>query len=637
MLLWLWLVMINNKIVSELSALDNKRKEILIKNLNQSQRHKLLKCLKGKQIGDVTGQLILKKIEEAASASFDYTRKTDRKSIIAFIERNLEKLGGQLACSFGFLTVRKTQTLVSRLLRPKSKLSNGGLKEISLSNLKSIVSKEKISNPNKNIDLKTILEKQGYSPRITNLQFDNNENIFLNVSLKDLIFEECQFDWCHFAHSSLTNVHFISCSLANSSFSNSHINSCLFQDCLLQEAMVVAAEVKKTTFQNCSIIGSSFEDTQIIGSTFFATSLPATHFLDAAVEKSNFIKCNLKDTIFFDALDGFEVDEDSKKTAVVTGPTAAIIVDCESRGIATPKAYTKLNQASQMIPLRINLKPRKSTLEQVNQEIEATLKEIGSYDKEKPPIPQQLLKRIAEDPDNYPESIKILNKAKKLAAEVDSFFLPGGEDLPPKLYGQVEDKSTDWGNDYRRSILELSIIHQSFNKGIPLMATCRGFQMSNVYFGAQLLQDVKGHKGVQLFRLANDSYKGLYYNAIKNSILSAVFHHQAIPEKSGPTEHLDPSVIYQNLIKASELKYSGAVPMILLQFHPEFYKATTADTLTMEWIDVMVTAAMSESNEIFWKTLSDSAKAHRVKKLAQLKLKKSLSNKSCFLPYPLYL
>ncbi|MGA8164988.1 MAG: gamma-glutamyl-gamma-aminobutyrate hydrolase family protein [Waddliaceae bacterium] len=596
--------------------LDYKHQEILFKKLNSRERYKVLRCIKTEQeISETekTHKVLIKKIKEAEESPINISMTKDN-SAIALLSRKIKNLVDKIAYFLGFLTARKTQQLANSYLRtsktPTDKIKN----VVSKNKLRKILIQERRANPQGHINLSEVLIKHGFSPKISGCTF-NKAKIFLRVDLKNIAFENCNFESSHLSHCSLSKVTFENCTFSNTSFLSASFDHCTFHRCNLQEVMFTDAKIDHSNFSACSIIAGSFEDASITNTTFSNSALPATHFLEAFVKDSSFIKCSLKDTVFFDAFEKFSVDEKSKETAKVTRPTSAILVDPEKRGITTPKAFMKLDRAANTIPLRITLKPQKASSEQVNEEVKTTLEEIGAYNREEMPIPQKLIKNIADNPETHAESIKILKKAEKLATIVDSFFLPGGEDVPPALYGQKEDENTKWGDDYRRSILELGIIHQSFNKGIPLMAVCRGFQMSNVYFGSQLLQDVAGHKGIQKFKLDSNKHRGLYYNAVRGSILSAFFHHQAVSKFSGPTEHLEPSITYQNLIKASELEYSASTPMMLLQFHPEFYKAKTAVSMIRRWIDTILSAVMSKSNEVFWEILSDSAKAYRIKKL----------------------
>ncbi|MCB1111100.1 MAG: gamma-glutamyl-gamma-aminobutyrate hydrolase family protein [Chlamydiia bacterium] len=616
-------------IKESISSLDYRHQEILFNSLTLNERQKVVRSLKNeKEISetDKTAAAIFEKIKKAENYPINISRETDRRSIIALANKKLRSALDEIAYFFGFYTARKAQRLASKYLKNSTCPSNETVKSISETKLKKILAKEKEANfGSDTIDLKAVLQKNGYPLVVSDCTFDQPD-FFSEVNLNGIIFENCEFTECHFSNASLTEVTFETCTLSNISFLNAKMSTCRFHHCNLQEVMFTGAIIDSSEFSLCSIIGNSFEDASITSTEFINSTLAATHFLEVSTEDSSFIKCNLKDAVFFGALNNFFVDEKSIETAVVTGPTSVMLVDPESRGISTPKAYMKLDQKANTIPLRITLKAQKTSPEKVNIEIKTALTEIGPYDRDKLPISQQLIKKITENPNKYVESIKILKKVEKLATEVDSFFLPGGEDVPPALYGQLDEEHTDWGNDYRRSILELGIIHQSFNKGIPLMGVCRGFQMANIYFGAQLLQHVEGHKGIQKFQLVSNEHKGIYDNALKDSIHSAVYHHQAISQDNGPTDYLEPSVIYQNLIKASELKHAGANPMILLQFHPEFHKATTADDMTREWIDKGLEMTMSESNETFWDILSESAKSYRNKKITLLELMKTTSN-----------
>lgn len=341
------------------------------------------------------------------------------------------------------------------------------------------------------------------------------------------------------------------------------------------------------------------------------------------INECSILNSDLTNAAFFDTLNRFDIaDKKTKSTAVITKPLAVILVNPQARGISTPKAFMKLDQSAGMIPLRVALQPQKVKTEDVNKETEANLKKIGPYDRNASPIPQRLIKEIADNPEKNLNSMKILKKAALLAAEVDSFFLPGGEDIPPALYGQEKEAQTEDGGDYRRSLLELGLIHHAFNKGIPIMGVCRGFQMSNVYFGAQLIQHVDGHKGVQMFKLEVGEAKGLYFSAFKNNLIGASVHHQAIPKQINATEHLETAVEYENLIKAVEPKEGGSSPMILLQFHPEFYKATTADDMEREFIDAGTNLLLSKNNDLFFEILSDSANTYRNKKNVLSEIKK---------------
>ena len=617
--------------IKELVAnFDYRQRERLFQNLSWEERREVLQSFSNKPKKVTTDKIairIFEKMESIQNFHAPISRKVNRRSAIEWINRKLQIAKNEIAYFFGFLTANKTEQLVNNYLKIAKVVFSDTAMPISAAQLRKILTADCVIASENRVNLISILEKHGYPPILCNCKFEDLK-IFSNLALEKITFQNCHFEWSHFSDAFLKEVTFDHCTLFNTSFLNAKIETCNFYNCNFQEVAFTGAKIESSNFSLCAINGSSFEDASIIFTAFLNTSLPATHFLQAFINHSYFISCNLKDAVFFGTLPSFILDKKSKQTAIVTRPTNAILVDPEIRGVAATKAYMKLEQIAGTIPLQVMMRAQKKALNKVNREIEKALTEIDCSLADKVPIPQQLIDYIIKKSKQNSESSKILKKVKKIASEVDSFFLSGGEDVPPALYGQKCEESTDWGKDYYRSILELGIIHQAFAKGIPLMAVCRGFQMANIYFGAQLLQDIKGQNGIQRFDLICSHHKGIYHSAFKSSLLSAVYHHQAVLENKGPTQHLEKSVIYRHTIKASELQYAGASPMILLQFHPEFYKATTAHNIKRELIDQLLQNLMSKNNELFWKILADSAKAYRIKKIVLSSLRKKASNET---------
>jgi anthranilate/para-aminobenzoate synthase component II len=104
---------------------------------------------------------------------------------------------------------------------------------------------------------------------------------------------------------------------------------------------------------------------------------------------------------------------------------------------------------------------------------------------------------------------------------------------------------------------------------------------------------------------------------MQKPIRSVCYHHQAVALAEAPKEHIVPSVVSQSLsdpkeikiVKASEPKTSGSSPMLLLQFHPEYYRSNNG---------------MSKENEGFWDILGDSAKAYRTKRVTLEQFKRNV-------------
>jgi gamma-glutamyl-gamma-aminobutyrate hydrolase PuuD len=268
-----------------------------------------------------------------------------------------------------------------------------------------------------------------------------------------------------------------------------------------------------------------------------------------------------------------------------------------------------------MLPLRIAMTTPKVKASDVEQEIEEYLSE-NNFEHSNVPIPQQLYRELTDNPDDNPCSNVILRKAQKIVSELDSIFLPGGEDLPAALYGEKERGRPRPNTDYRRSIFEIALLHHAYNKGIPLMSICRGFQASNVFFGAVLEQHVDGHSNkIQRFKPLYKNHHGLLHEGLKNSIVAMSYHHQGVAEQRAPRRYLETIAVHKGIVKAGEPVHPAAAPMILLQYHPEYNDYVSKNIMGKELL-------ASKANDKFWHMFFDSAQAYRNKKLLSAQLLK---------------
>lgn len=608
------------KIYTEFNNLDASRKKALLYELSSSQRKAILSIISRKNdapISKKTNSLLTKKIIEIKSSEIPLTTEK-RKSSFFFITKKILQFIDELAYFFGFLTANKAYNLICRSQNRKE------VSFINESQLKKIILQAKQTN-SEEIKLADLLRDRGIEPILFSMEL-SDAHMLDGLNLDGITFQECELEWASFKERQLKDITFQNCDLSNINFRDATLENCDFIGCEMREVMFTGASLDHVAFLKSSLITSSFEDASINNTTFIRSSLTGTHFLSASVENSSFNSSNLENALFFGTLDDFTLDDKTKETAVITKPVGALLINPDARGITVPKVFRKIDTTSHLIPLRIALQPPKVDFEAVNKEVDTILESFGPYDRSKPPIPQRLIIEILNNPEKYPEATKIYRKAELLSKEIDAFFLPGGEDIQPELYGEERHAETKCGDDYRRSLLELCIINRAFNKGIPMMALCRGFQMSNIYFGAQLAQDVKGHVNMpQEYHLKSNEYLGLYSQVIKKNFIGISSHHQAVPVDKGPTEFLAPAVEYEGLVKASEAK-EGTAPMVLLQFHPEYHDAVTADSTVFEIFDALTNVTMSKSNDLFFKILSDSAETYRKKRALHTQIKERKNN-----------
>ncbi len=72
---------------------------------------------------------------------------------------------------------------------------------------------------------------------------------------------------------------------------------------------------------------------------------------------------------------------------------------------------------------------------------------------------------------------------------LDGVFITGGVDVDPSRYG--EPKTPLCGTtDPDRDAVEIALLRHAVDRGLPVLAVCRGLQILNVAFGGTLYQDV---------------------------------------------------------------------------------------------------------------------------------------------------
>lgn len=90
-----------------------------------------------------------------------------------------------------------------------------------------------------------------------------------------------------------------------------------------------------------------------------------------------------------------------------------------------------------------------------------------------------LIPLVPHDPDTLGE----------IFDRLDGVFVTGGVDVDPARYG--EPKTPLCGaTDADRDAVEIALLKHAVERGLPVLAVCRGLQILNVAFGGTLYQDV---------------------------------------------------------------------------------------------------------------------------------------------------
>lgn len=143
---------------------------------------------------------------------------------------------------------------------------------------------------------------------------------------------------------------------------------------------------------------------------------------------------------------------------------------------------------------------------------------------------------ISEDP----------SLAEAYIEKLDGFIFTGGQDVNPMLYGK--EPSPRLSSIYPlRDAWEQALFQAAVQKGIPILAVCRGFQLINILLGGSVYQDVadypvSAHHAVQHMQTESRMIFPHHSITVKpDSVLAQVFnqqekiwvntwHHQVIEE-----------------------------------------------------------------------------------------------------------
>ena len=86
---------------------------------------------------------------------------------------------------------------------------------------------------------------------------------------------------------------------------------------------------------------------------------------------------------------------------------------------------------------------------------------------------------------------------RQLAGDLQGLLLTGGGDMDPALFGETPH-ATLYDVAAARDTLETSVLHVALERGLPVLAVCRGLQVLNVALGGSLHQDVGTDPGTQV-------------------------------------------------------------------------------------------------------------------------------------------
>jgi len=153
--------------------------------------------------------------------------------------------------------------------------------------------------------------------------------------------------------------------------------------------------------------------------------------------------------------------------------------------------------------------------------------------------------------------------------------LAGGADVDPARYGAARDAGTGPARP-DRDAWELTLTRTALERGLPVLAICRGMQVLNVALGGDLVQHLPdivgndthcpavGEHGRHDVRLIRESQVGAL---LGDCAVVATYHHQAV-DRLG-TGLVATAWAADGTVEA--LEHTGAGWVVGVQWHPEVH------------------------------------------------------------------
>ena len=123
-------------------------------------------------------------------------------------------------------------------------------------------------------------------------------------------------------------------------------------------------------------------------------------------------------------------------------------------------------------------------------------------------------------------AIQDSNWAERLDG-IDGVLMPGGADVDPRNYGQEPISDELYGMDMMQDEVDISLIRHVLSVGLPMLAICRGLQITNVALGGTLTQHMEKPHLHHVAPVTVDSHD-VELGLTDATVSASCYHHQAI-------------------------------------------------------------------------------------------------------------
>jgi putative glutamine amidotransferase len=112
---------------------------------------------------------------------------------------------------------------------------------------------------------------------------------------------------------------------------------------------------------------------------------------------------------------------------------------------------------------------------------------------------------------------------------IDGVLMPGGADIDPRNYGQEPISDDLYGMDPMQDSVDISLVRHVIDSGMPLLAICRGLQITNVALGGTLVQHMELPHFHHVAPVTVESHAD-ELGLTEATLEASCYHHQAIDE-----------------------------------------------------------------------------------------------------------